>query len=396
VDFFSRRFLRGVAMATVLVLAYAGGVLTGVWGTHADEANERATVGARSVGVIDQAAEAIASNAATEVEREELQRVAIEAMLATVGDEWSSYYAPEEFASFEDALEGRYSGVGVWLRRGSTGVEVGSVQEGSPAASAGVTAGDVLVAVDGRPVDDGSVEQAAAQLRGGGGSEVNLALRRGRAQRAVRLTRADYRSEGVIVQQLRGQVLRLQIPAFTRGVGREVREALAADAAAYRGGIILDLRDNSGGYLDEAVEVASAFLDGGTVVSYQRRGEKPHVLKALGSGDTSTPVVVLVNEATASAAEVVAGALQDRARGVVVGSRTYGKGSVQEPSRLSDGSALELTVGQYLTPSGRSIEGEGVEPDVAVEKDLPRQAAERRAMTVLSGLLAALNTGGRG
>jgi carboxyl-terminal processing protease len=383
-------------MATALVLAYAGGVLTGVFGTHADDAAQRAAVSSASPGVIDEAAERIAASAAQPVDRVELQRAAIEAMLATLDDEWSAYYAPSEFASFEDALEGRYSGVGVWLRRGSRGVEVGSVQEGSPADSAGVSAGDVLVAVDGRQLSGRSVDEAAQRLRGEGGSAVDVAIQRGRAKRAVRLTRTTYSSEAVVLERLRGSVVRLAIPSFTRGVGRELRRALSDDASAYRGGIVLDLRDNSGGYLDEAVEVASAFLDGGPVVSYERRNGDRRVLNALGAGDTDTPVVVLVNGGTASAAEVVAAALQDRGRAVVVGSKTYGKGSVQEPSRLSDGSALELTVGRYLTPDGRSLDGVGVEPDVVVADTQPARAAERRAITVLSGLLAALDTGGRG
>ena len=140
----------------------------------------------------------------------------------------------------------------------------------------------------------------------------------------------------------------------------------------------------------------SVFLDGGPVVSYERRGGAPQTLDAAGGGDLTTPVVVLVNNTTASAAEVVTAALQDRNRAVVVGSRTYGKGSVQEPSRLSDGSALELTVGRYLTPAGRSLDGVGVEPDVLVSPQLAPEVAERRAIEVLTGLVAALGGTGRG
>jgi carboxyl-terminal processing protease len=131
-------------------------------------------------------------------------------------------------------------------------------------------------------------------------------------------------------------------------------------------------------------------------VTYDRRGEAPRTLSALGEGDVSTPVVVLVDSGTASAAEVVAAALQDRNRAVIVGSRTFGKGSVQEPTRLSDGSAIELTVGRYRTPGGRVIDGTGVEPDVEAPPGSPPAVAERRAAEVLSGLLAALTSTGRG
>jgi carboxyl-terminal processing protease len=168
---------------------------------------------------------------------------------------------------------------------------------------------------------------------------------------------------------------------------------MATEQARRPTGVVLDLRDNPGGLLDEAVAVASVFLDGGPVVSYERRDAKPRTLDAFEGGDTTTPLVVLVNPSTASAAEVVAGALQDRNRAVVVGTRTYGKGSVQEPSTLSDGSAIELTVGRYLTPSGRSLDGVGIEPDVIVPPGAAPEIAERRAIDVLTGLVAALGTG---
>ncbi|MGH8970399.1 MAG: S41 family peptidase, partial [Actinomycetes bacterium] len=169
-----------------------------------------------------------------------------------------------------------------------------------------------------------------------------------------------------------------------------------ANEGQHAGGLVLDLRDNPGGLLDEAVDVASVFLDGGPVVSYDTRGKPQKTLEAYAGGDLTTPLVVLVNPATASAAEVVTAALQDRNRAVVVGARTYGKGSVQEPSRLSDGSALELTVGRYVTPAGRSLDGVGVEPDVVVPDTEAPEVAEQRAIEVLSGLLAAADGTGRG
>ena len=143
--------------------------------------------------------------------------------------------------------------------------------------------------------------------------------------------------------------------------------------------------------------MASAFLDGGPVVSYERRGAGVRgQLDAVAEGDSTVPLVVLVDGGTASAAEVVAGALQDRERAVVVGSRTFGKGTVQETDTLSDGSAIELTVGRYLTPSGRSIDGVGIAPDVLVSPTAAPDVAERRAIEVLSGLQAGLDSGGRG
>jgi carboxyl-terminal processing protease len=190
------------------------------------------------------------------------------------------------------------------------------------------------------------------------------------------------------------RVDRITVQSFDPGAGRQVRTALAAQRAARGRGVLLDLRGDPGGRLDEAVETASAFLAGGPVVSYVRRGAPPRRLDAVGSGDTVTPLVVLVDGGTASAAEVVAGALQDRGRAVLVGTRTYGKGSVQEPRPLTGGAALELTVARWTTPDGRSVDGTGLVPDIEVAAGLAPEVAVQRATEVLTGLRA--GAGGRG
>jgi carboxyl-terminal processing protease len=385
-----RQVIRATALVAAVALAYVGGVVTGVVGTH-----RPADPSSAHRGVIDEAAGRIASQAAQPVDPKALERAAVEGMLSQLGDRWSSYYGASQFSSFEDALDGHYSGVGLWLRRASVdGIVVGSVQAGSPAAKAGLRAEDVLVRVGHHDVRHADVAAVAEMLRGPEHTRVALLVRRHGVVRDLVLRRTTFTTDDVVVEHLRGDISRVRITAFTRGVGRQVRQALHSDR--HSGGVILDLRDNPGGLLSEAVEVASAFLDGGPVVSYQRRGLPLRTLDAFPGGDVTTPLVVLVDSSSASAAEVVAAALQERNRAVVVGSRTFGKGSVQEPSRLSDGSAIELTVGHYLTPDGRSIDGVGVEPDVLVPPAEPPQVAERRAIEVLAGLLAALNGTGRG
>jgi carboxyl-terminal processing protease len=386
-----RRPLRVAALVVVVASAYAGGVVTGTLRSDDDDA-------ARGHhGVIDEAADRIVTRSASAVDREELERAAVEGMLSALGDRWSSYYRPAEFRDFQSALEGSYTGVGLWLRTTPKGaIEVGSVQSDSPASRGGLAAGDRIIAIDGNELIGRPLAAVVSMLRGDEGTAVQVTLRHNAQVRTVKLVRAPVETEDVTVQSLRGGLLRVRVAAFTRGVGREVREALDTDPAVRRTGVVLDLRDNPGGLLDEAVEVASVFLEGGPVVTYERRGEQPRTLSALGRGDVSTPVVVLIDSGTASAAEVVAAALQDRNRAVIVGSRTYGKGSVQEPTRLSDGSAIELTVGRYRTPRGRVIDGVGVEPDVEVPAGSQPAVAERRAAEVLSGLLAALSSTGRG
>jgi carboxyl-terminal processing protease len=384
-----RRALRAAAVVAAVGVAYGAGVVTGVAGSRTQPENN---------GVIDEAAARIADRAERPVARQQLERAAVEGMLKSLGDKWSNYYQPGDYASFQDSLEGRYSGVGLWLRPGDGGVDVGSVAPGSPAATSGAQPGDRVVSVDGVVVPaDGiaAVSDAAARLRGRPGTTVNLVVARAGASRTLTMVRRDFGTEDVTLTRLRGGVTIVKVAAFSRGVGREVRQGLAADPSAHARGVVLDLRDDPGGLLDEAVETASDFLDGGPVVSYERRGQPAQTLSALTPGDTATPLVVLVDRGTASAAEIVAAALQDRSRAVVVGSRTFGKGSVQEPTKLSDGSAIELTVGRYLTPSGRSLDGVGVDPDVLVPDGQPT-VAEQRALDVLSGLLAALGGGGKG
>jgi len=382
------RVLRVTMVLALMAVAFVGGVVTGVVGKDKPPA---------STGVIDEAADRIASKAARPVDRKALERAAVEGMLKVLGDRWSTYYGASEYASFQDALDGHYSGVGLWLADGPAGsVTVGSVLPGSPAARAGLRSGDIIESVASVQVRDAGVTRVAALLRGRADSRLQVVVRRGGTTEALRLTRANVASDDVVVEHLRGDISRVQVRAFTRGVGREVRQALEAAGDRRSGGVVLDLRDDPGGLLTEAVEVASVFLDGGPVVSYERRGRSPKTLDAAEGGDLTTPVVVLVNGTTASAAEVVTAALQDRNRAVVVGSRTYGKGSVQEPSRLSDGSALELTVGRYLTPAGRSLDGVGIDPDVLVPPQASPDVAERRAIEVLTGLVAALDGTGRG
>ena len=386
-----RRVLRVSAIASVVALAFGAGVLVGVVG----RGDPPAPTARRSV--LDEAADRIAAEAARPVDRAALDRAGVEGMLRALGDRWSTYYGATDFRSFQDALEGQYSGVGLWLRPSTSGgVEVGSVAPGTPAARASLRTGDAIVSVDGAPVRTAGIARVAALLRGPEGSAVGVVVRRGATTRDVRLTRARVTTRDVVVEHLDGDIARIQVRAFTRGVGREVRAAFESAGSRRAGGVVLDLRDDPGGLLDEAVEVASVFLDGGPVVTYERRGHPARTLDAAAGGDLTTPLVVLVNSATASAAEVVTGALQDRNRAVVVGERTFGKGSVQEPSRLSDGSALELTVGRYVTPSGRSLDRVGVDPDVTVASGDAPQVAERRAVEVLTGLVAALGGTGRG
>lgn len=377
-----RRSAVGAGAVAALLGAYGLGVLT--------PRGPSAAPARPAPALLDDAAARIAAKAATPVDRTALDKAAVQGMLSALGDRWASYYPPTDYASFADALEGRFTGVGLWLRAGAGHtLQVGSVTSGSPAARAGVRSGDTLATVDAHPVT--TVPQAATLLHGPAGSPVRLQLRRGGRPVEVTLTRSQFVTDPVTTQTLAGGAILLRVDSFTRGVGRQIRTSVqAVTERPGHGGFVLDLRGNPGGLLDEAVEVASAFLDGGTVVTYDRRGDGERTLRAVGTADTATPLVVLVDGGTASAAEVVAGALQDRGRAVVVGARTYGKGSVQETQQLGDGSALELTVGHYRTPDGHDLDGHGITPDIEVAATAEAGVSERRAGEVLLGLRAAL------
>jgi len=372
----ARRLAWALGGGSLLAGTFVLGVVAGAGSRPQDEAEPR-------VPVLDDAASQIADDALNPVSKGVLEAAAIRAMLDAADDEWGSW-------GDASSSTGSYVGVGLWLRRDGSGVEVSQVADHGPAEEVGIRVGDVLLAVEGQATTGYSAAQAAAALRGRPGTAVSVVLSRAGVSRTYSLTRAVVVSPGVRVEMVGSSVGRVVVPSFDHGTGAEVRRAVKRLVAQHASGIVLDLRDNPGGLLSEAVETASAFLDGGDVVTYARRDESPQSLHAAPGGDLRTPLVVLVDGGTASAAEVVAGALQDRGRAVVVGGRTFGKGTVQEPHRLADGSSLALTVARYVLPSGRSVEGVGIEPDIQVAGE---GVALARAVDVLSGLLADTGSG---
>jgi C-terminal peptidase prc len=374
-----RRIRRGAALtlvfASVLVAGAATGNLPGTdGGATADGAAPAAPVGHGTD--VARAAEEAAAEGASPLE-------AARRAVSRSGDRWAAVYSPDEYEEFEDALDGRYTGVGLWAREREGRIEVTRVGDDTPAADAGIRAGDRLRSVDGEKVDGRPVTEVVSLLRGettgeSAGTTVRLGLERGTRAWHETVRRARLSRDTVTVRELASRVTVITVGAFTKGSGDEVRTAVRQAPAG--AGIVLDLRGNSGGLVAEAVTAASAFLDGGLVATYDVEGEQ-RALHAEPGGDTTRPLVALVDGGTMSAAELLTGALQDRGRAVVVGSRTFGKGSVQMPTELPDGSVAELTVGHYRTPSGRNVDGRGLVPDLEADGQ-----ALQRAETVLSGL----------
>lgn len=346
--------------------------------------------------VLDQALAQIMAKSAMPQSVAALDAGAIRGMLTSIDDRWAAYYGAGTGTAGNNELRallaGRYDGLGVWLRRnGATHqVAVASVSVASPAALAGVSVGDLIEAVDGQPVAFADVDTVSALLRGPAGSTVRLLVRdSGGVLRTLSMRRADLPVADVSSEWAAPGVMRIRIATFSAGVAAQLAAAVRAARAAHMQAILLDLRGNPGGLLSEALACASLFLDGGPVVSLEGRSVPQETLLATGHGDITTPMAVLVDGGTASAAEILAGALQDRGRAVLVGSRTFGKGSVQQVVRLSDGAAFELTVARYFTPSGRSVDGVGLTPDVWVSPTAAPSVATDRAIALVEALTSA-------
>lgn len=349
---------------------------------------------AQSQGFLDEAVEVIFETSAQEVDRDTLRSAAIDGMLKSLGDRWSQYFPSGNSRTFKAAVEGSFSGVGVWLRNSELEkIQIVAVVPGSSAETAGVLVGDYLIAVDGKKVEGLTLGEVTAALTDDENSTARLSLETDNQIRAVSVTRQNIEINPVTISTLASGVTVIKISDFARGTARNVRSALATQIGE-RSGVVLDLRGNSGGLVTEAVEVAGTFLNGGAVVEFHKANTAPQILKASAQGDGATPLVILVDAATASAAEIVAAALQDRSRAVIVGENTYGKAAVQDVKTLSDGSIIELTVGYYVTPNGNRIDGVGVAPDIFVARDDENISAENRALQVLDGLVAAAATRG--
>ena len=341
-----------------------------------------------STSILDEALNKILDNTATETDKDSLQRAAIEGMLRSLGDKWSQYLPESESTSFENAVEGQYSGIGVWLRSDESGlVGIAGVVPTSPAEFANLQEGDLIQSVDGETTQDKSLDTVAKLLSGKPNTTAILSVNRSEEILTFSVKRAELRSNPVQLKKLKNEIVLISISEFTRGTARSMRSALAASGAE-RSGVILDLRGNPGGLLVEATDVAGAFLNGGTVVEFFKPGKSPEIFNAIGDGDSKTPLVVLIDRGTASAAEIVAAALQDRNRAVIVGERTFGKAAVQDLTELSNGAAIELTIGYYLTPNGKRLEGQGLDPDILVSPNESKSGAETRAVQVLLGLVA--------
>ncbi|MEG4316954.1 S41 family peptidase [Pseudomonas sp. FIP_A4] len=299
---------------------------------------------------------------------------AIKGMLSNL-DPHSAYLEPEAFAELQESTSGEFGGLGIEVGQEDGLIKVVSPIDDTPASRAGIEAGDLIVKIDGKPTKGLSMMDAVAQMRGKPGSSITLTLVREAGRPFdVKLTRAVIKVQSVKSQLLEPGYGYLRITQFQINTGEEVGKALARLKKANDGkklsGLVLDLRNNPGGVLQAAVEVSDHFLTKGLIVYTKGRIANSELRFNADPADASehVPLVVLINGGSASASEIVAGALQDHKRGVVMGTDSFGKGSVQTVLPLNNDRALKLTTALYFTPNGRSIQAQGIVPDIEVAR----------------------------
>jgi carboxyl-terminal processing protease len=379
----SRRRQPPAGFRAVAVLAVALPLLLvlGVWlGGHPEDLPSfarRAFVADHETRVVDEAIRRIASDYYRPVAKGRLANSSISGAVASLGDRFSHYLSPREFREFNQPPS--FTGIGVSVSPTRAGLRIARVFDGSPAARAGLREGDQIVAVNGRKLAGVSADAAIALIKGPPGTDVKLGVRQPRDGRTrentLTLTRATI-SEPVVASETRSshgvKLGVVELATFSPGAHGEVRQGVEHELRAGARGIVLDLRANGGGLVEEARLIASIFVQKGTIVSTRGRTQPNVTLTAAGDAiSPSIPVVALVDANTASAAEIVTAALQDHHRATVVGTHTFGKGVFQQEEPLSNGGALDITVGEYFTPNGRNLGGGGVKQGAGITPEVP-------------------------
>jgi len=301
---------------------------------------------------------------------EELFYGAMKGMVAAWGDPYSRFVDPDELKQEEIDIEGEYGGLGIYIGSRDGKILVISPIEGTPAHEVGLEPMDEIVKVNDEVVLGWNINDVVKMLRGEPGTNVTVWVRREGHDELLRfdITRELIKIESVSQKRLTNDIAYIRIKHFTQKTAEEMLSALKVASETKAKGLVLDLRNNPGGLLDASVAVADYFLDGGEIVSIRGRVDKANEIFTAKPGTAfDGPMAVLINEGSASASEIVAGALKDRERAVLVGEKSFGKGSVQTLFRLPDGSGLFVTIAKYYTPSGVMIDGVGVEPDIVVE-----------------------------
>lgn len=301
------------------------------------------------------------------LDRQSMVYGAIGGMVDSLGDPYSDFLTPEENKELTDEMQGIFGGIGAEIGWRDNSVAIIAPLKGSPAERAGLLAGDKIAEIDSKSTKDLNVDESVSLIRGEVGTQVKLTIVRGTQALTFNITRETIQDK-TVRWEMKGRTAYIDITQFKQGTAKELDAEIGNILAQDPKNIILDLRNNPGGYLDVVVDVASRFVDEGQTVVVEDSGTGQKTYKASGNKRLGgLPIVVLINEGSASASEILAGALKDYKLATLVGKTTFGKGLVQGITDLKDGSALKITVARWLTPNGTSINKNGIAPDVLVE-----------------------------
>jgi carboxyl-terminal processing protease len=374
------RPLRAALILLALLAFLAGGTWLGGHPQHLPESIRGPFVDEQTA-FVSEAVNVVQKRYYRKVPRKQLADSAIKGVVDNLHDRFSAYFTPREYKRFREIQDSSFSGVGISVIEDPLGLRVAEVFDKSPAKRAGIERDDIIIAADGRSLKGKTSNQSTGLIRGRSGTEVSLRIRRSKKKVLTKKVMRATVSVPVVASRLKtvgGKKLGVvRLAQFSSGAHAEVYAALQRLLKKGAKGFVFDLRDNGGGLVDEAQLITSAFLTDGPIVTTRGRSVRERTLNATGEPIVpKAPVVVLVNRSTASASEIVAGALQDRKRATIVGTKTFGKGVFQQVLELSNGGALDITAGQYFTPSGRNLGGKGVKTGAGIEPEV--RAADKR------------------
>ncbi|MEX2252695.1 MAG: S41 family peptidase [Thermoleophilaceae bacterium] len=336
--------------------------------------------------------DSIEDNYFKKVDADKLTDDSLKGIVRSLDDRFSTYITPKEAKEFQESITGKFDGVGMTIEEDKRGLRVLQVFDKTPAKRAGIHKGDLIVAVNGRSIAGVDSQVATARIKGEPGTSVKLSVVSppGKKKRTFDVERARIEvpvAEGRIVERGGEKIAVVKLLSFSAGAHGLLRQEIDQLLKQGAQGIVLDLRGNGGGLLREGVLVASLFVEDGKIVSTKGRTKPERVFEAEGKAiPEDIPMVVLVDRGSASASEIVTGALRDSGRATVVGTRTFGKGVFQEVEPLSNGGVLELTVGQYFLPKGDNISDKGIQPAVKA-RDKPKTPRDEALPTAIDKLL---------
>ncbi len=335
-------------------------------------AGKTATTNSVDFSLFWQVWDRLAKNFDGKIDAQEMVYGAINGMVKSLGDPYTVFMTPEEAKSFSQELEGSVNGIGAEVGIKDNRVVVIAPIDGSPAIKAGIMANDIIFTIDGADTTGMDLATAVSKIRGEVGTKVKLSIQRGFAKIDYEITRAKVDTKSVKWELKENNVGYIQITRFDANTSSQIKQATQDLSGKNLRAIILDLRNNPGGYLDAAVDVASEFVKSGIVVSEKATEKSSTEQKYFATGkgnliENKIPLVVLVNGGSASASEIVAGAIKDNGRGTLIGEKTFGKGSVQTVDTLAGGASIRITVAHWFTPKGKNISKEGISPDIEVK-----------------------------